>query len=64
MNMSLFESLLKNSDPLISDTLNRALEEKEISVSEAARLFYAKGLTFTLSAWLQMSSEKDELEIL
>jgi FO synthase subunit 2 len=48
MNMSLFESLLKNSDPLISDTLNRALEEKEISVSEAARLFYAKGLDFHL----------------
>ncbi len=47
MNSS-FESLLKNSDPLISDTLNRALEEKEISVSEAARLFYAKGLDFHL----------------
>ncbi|MGI0065853.1 MAG: 5-amino-6-(D-ribitylamino)uracil--L-tyrosine 4-hydroxyphenyl transferase CofH [Nitrosotalea sp.] len=48
MNIPLFESLLKNSDPLISDTLNRALEEKEISVSEAARLFYAKGLDFHL----------------
>ena len=48
MNMPLFESLLKNSDPLISDTLNRALEEKEISVSEAARLFYAKDLDFHL----------------
>ncbi len=48
MNMSAFESLLKNSDPLIADTLNRALEEKEISVSEAARLFYAKGLDFHL----------------
>ncbi len=48
MNMSSFESLLKDSDPLIADTLNRALEEKEISVSEAARLFYAKGLDFHL----------------
>ncbi|MDE1728656.1 MAG: 5-amino-6-(D-ribitylamino)uracil--L-tyrosine 4-hydroxyphenyl transferase CofH [Thaumarchaeota archaeon] len=48
MNMSLFESLLKNSDPLISDTLNRALEEKEISVSEAARLFHARGIDFHL----------------
>ncbi|HJW20637.1 MAG TPA: 5-amino-6-(D-ribitylamino)uracil--L-tyrosine 4-hydroxyphenyl transferase CofH [Candidatus Nitrosotalea sp.] len=48
MNMSAFETLLKNSDPLIADTLNRALEEKEISVSEAARLFYAKGLDFHL----------------
>lgn len=48
MNMSLLESLLKNSDPLISDTLNHALDEKEISVSEATRLFYAKGLDFHL----------------
>ncbi|SMH71378.1 5-amino-6-(D-ribitylamino)uracil--L-tyrosine 4-hydroxyphenyl transferase CofH [Candidatus Nitrosotalea okcheonensis] len=48
MNMSLFESLLKNSDPLISDTLNRALEEKEISVNEAARLFHARGIDFHL----------------
>lgn len=48
MNMSLLESLLKNSDPLISDTLNRALDEKEISVDEATRLFYARGLDFHL----------------
>jgi len=48
MNMSLLESLLKNSDPLISDTLNRALDEKEISVSEATRLFHARGLDFHL----------------
>src|SRR6185437_10920723 len=48
MNMSLLESLLKNSDPLISDTLNRALDEKEISVDEATRLFHARGLDFHL----------------
>jgi len=48
MNMSLLESLLKNSDPRISDTLNRALDEKEISVDEATRLFYARGLDFHL----------------
>ena len=48
MNISLLESLLKNADPLISDTLNRALDEKEILVSEATRLFYAKGLDFHL----------------
>ena len=48
MNMSLLESLLKNSDPLISDTLNRALDEKEISIDEATRLFYARGLDFHL----------------
>ncbi|MGB9125715.1 MAG: 5-amino-6-(D-ribitylamino)uracil--L-tyrosine 4-hydroxyphenyl transferase CofH, partial [Nitrosotalea sp.] len=43
-----FEALLRRSDPLISETLNRALDEKEISVSEATRLFYAKGLDFHL----------------
>ena len=48
MNMSLLESLLKNSDPLISDTLNRSLDEKEISIDEATRLFYARGLDFHL----------------
>ncbi len=48
MSISLLERLLKNSDPLISDTLNRALDEKEISVNEAARLFHAKGLDFHL----------------
>lgn len=45
---SLFDSLLRNSDPLISDILNRALDEKEISISEATELFYAKGLDFQL----------------
>lgn len=48
MNTSLLESLLKNADPLISDILNHALDEKEISVNEATRLFYAKGLDFHL----------------
>ncbi|MDE1844397.1 MAG: 5-amino-6-(D-ribitylamino)uracil--L-tyrosine 4-hydroxyphenyl transferase CofH [Thaumarchaeota archaeon] len=46
--MSLLERLVRNSDPLISDTLNRALDEKEISVDEATRLFHAKGLDFHL----------------
>ncbi len=30
--------LLKNADPLISETLNRALSDKEISEKEAVRL--------------------------
>ena len=45
---SSFESLLRRADPLISDSLNRALDEKEISVKEAERLFHAKGLDFHL----------------
>ena len=42
------ESLLKNADPLISETLNRALAEKEISPKEAERLYDAKGVDFHL----------------
>jgi len=45
---SLFDSLLREADPLIADTLNRALAEKEISVDEATRLFYADGVDFHL----------------
>jgi len=45
---SLFDSLLRHADPLIVETLDRALDEKEISVEEATRLFYAKGVNFHL----------------
>ena len=42
------DSLLRNSDPLISDALDRALSEKEISVKEATRLYEASGTDFHL----------------
>jgi len=45
---SSFDHLLRQSDPLIANTLERALSEKEISAEEAARLFYAKGIDFHL----------------
>ena len=45
---SSFDYLLRQSDPLIANTLERALSEKEISAEEAARLFYAKGIDFHL----------------
>ncbi len=45
---SSFDYLLRQSDPLIAATLDRALSEKEISAEEASRLFYAKGLDFHL----------------
>lgn len=48
MTMSRIDSLLKNADPLISATLDKALSEKEISAKEAERLFYADGLDFQL----------------
>ncbi len=42
------DSFLKNADPLISDTLNRALSEKEISPKEAESLYNANDLDFHL----------------
>src|SRR5690348_14103535 len=45
---SLFDSLLRDADPLIVETLDRAIAEKEISVIESTRLFYAKGINFHL----------------
>jgi 5-amino-6-(D-ribitylamino)uracil---L-tyrosine 4-hydroxyphenyl transferase len=45
---ALFDSLLREADPLIADTLERALSEKEISASEATRLIYSQGADFHL----------------
>ena len=42
------DSLLKNVDPLVADSLNNALSEKEISIKEATYLYDAKGLDFHL----------------
>ena len=42
------DSLLKNADPLVADSLNNALSEKEISIKEATHLYDAKGLDFHL----------------
>ncbi len=46
---ALFDSLLRQADPLVAHTLERALSEKEIDVSEATRLFYAQGIDFHLT---------------
>ena len=42
------DSLLKKSDSLIAETLNRALSEKEISEKQAIELYYAEGVDFHL----------------
>ncbi len=42
------DTLLRNGDPLISETLNKALSEKEISEKEAIRLYDAQGIDFHL----------------
>src|SRR2546425_12774619 len=55
---SLFDSLLRQVDPLIAKTLDRALSEKEISVSEASKLFYAKGIDFHLIGMVAVELRK------
>jgi FO synthase subunit 2 len=42
------ESLLKKADSLISEILNRALSDKEISASEGLRLYNTSGIDFHL----------------
>lgn len=42
------ESLLKNSDPFVSEILNKALSDKEISAQEGLRLYSATGTDFHL----------------
>ncbi len=46
--MTSIDSLLKNADPLIADSLNNALSEKEISIREATYLYDAQGVDFHL----------------
>ncbi len=46
--LSNLDSLFKHTDPQISDILNRALSEKEISPNEAEHLYNAKGPDFHL----------------
>ena len=42
------ESVLKFADPIISNILDRAIAEKEISTKDALELFDAKGIDFHL----------------
>jgi FO synthase subunit 2 len=42
------DSLFKNADPIVSDILNNALSEKEISADDGLVLFNAKGIDFHL----------------
>ncbi len=42
------DSFFKNADPLVADTLNKALSEKEIEQKEALRLYQTDGLDFHL----------------
>ncbi|AJM92878.1 MULTISPECIES: 5-amino-6-(D-ribitylamino)uracil--L-tyrosine 4-hydroxyphenyl transferase CofH [Nitrosopumilus] len=42
------DSLFKNSDPIISEILNKALSEKEVSTKEGLALYDASGIDFHL----------------
>ena len=42
------DSLFKNADPIVSDILNNALSEKEISADDGLVLFNTKGIDFHL----------------
>lgn len=46
--MNSIDSLLKNADPVIAGILDRALEEKEITVDEGITLYKARDLDFHL----------------
>lgn len=39
----ILESMLRNIDPVVSDTLNQALDSKNISIKQAVELFLTKG---------------------
>ena len=39
----IFESMLKEIDPVVSDILNQSLDSKNISIKEAVELFHTKG---------------------
>jgi len=46
--MKNIESLLKNSDPIVSEILNNALSDKEISAHEGLELYNVSGIDFHL----------------
>ena len=48
LNIEQVDSLFKHADPLVAETLDRALSEKEISAEEGLRLYNADGLDFHL----------------
>ena len=47
-NSEKIDSFFKNADPLVVETLNRALSEKEIDEKEALRLYQTDGFEFHL----------------
>lgn len=48
VQLSKMDSFFRNADPIISEILNRALSEKEISATDGEKLFDANGMDFHL----------------
>ncbi|MFB5613234.1 MAG: radical SAM protein, partial [Nitrosarchaeum sp.] len=46
--MTNIESLFKNADPIVSEILNKALSEKEVSAKEGLELYNTDGINFHL----------------
>lgn len=46
----MLESMLKEIDPVVSDTLNQALDSKSISTKQAIELLLTKGTEMTMTA--------------
>ncbi|HEY7694564.1 MAG TPA: 5-amino-6-(D-ribitylamino)uracil--L-tyrosine 4-hydroxyphenyl transferase CofH [Nitrososphaeraceae archaeon] len=45
----ILESMLRNIDPVIAETLNQALDAKDISIKQAVELFQTKGTEMTMT---------------
>ncbi|HEX7274585.1 MAG TPA: 7,8-didemethyl-8-hydroxy-5-deazariboflavin synthase subunit CofH, partial [Nitrososphaeraceae archaeon] len=46
----ILDSMLKEIDPVVSDTLNQALDSKSISTKQAIELLLTKGTEMTMTA--------------
>ena len=45
----IFESMLKEIDPVVSDILNQSLDSKNISIKQAVELFHTKGIEMIMT---------------
>ena len=54
------DALFRNADPVISEILNNALSEKEISAKEGLELYKTKGIDFHLVGLVADELRKEE----
>ena len=53
------DSLFKNADPIVSEILNNALSEKEISADEGLTLLNTKGTDFHITGMVANELRKE-----